>query len=135
MAVPKYAIYQLTSMYMKGIQAGIQGGHAANELAAKHIDGDLTKEQMKIYEHWLIEDKVVKVKNAGNATNILNLIQLFVNQDKYPYDSFSEPELNNAITSLAVVLPCYITGEEIMNERDPAVRLLLTTVNELRSAS
>ena len=39
MAVPTYAIYQLTSMYMKGIQAGIQGGHAANELAAKHIDG------------------------------------------------------------------------------------------------
>lgn len=135
MAVPTYAIYQLTSMYMKGIQAGIQGGHAANELAAKYIDGDLTKEQMKIFEHWLIEDKVVKVKNAGNSTNILKLIQLFANQDKYPYDSFSEPELNNTITSLAIVLPCYITGELIMNERDPAVQLLLTAVNELRSAS
>lgn len=135
MSVPTYAIYQLTSMYMKGIQAGIQGGHAANELSANHIDGDLTKEQMKIFEHWLIKDKVVKVKNAGNSTNILNLIQLFANQDKYPYSAFAEPELNNAITSLAIVLPCYITGELIMNERNPAVRLLLTTVNELRSAS
>lgn len=131
----KLACYQLTSMYMKGIQAGIQGGHATDELAAKFIEGDFNVSETEFYKQWVVTDKTVKIKNAGGSMQILNLMNALIAQDVYPYSAFCEPELNSAVTALAVVLPCDITQDMLNYEPRENVRELLYLVDKLRSAN
>lgn len=120
---------------MKGIQAGIQGGHATDELAAKFIEGDFNESETEFYKQWVVTDKTVKIKNAGGSMQILNLMNALIEQDVYPYSAFCEPELNSAVTALAVVLPCDITQDMLNYEPRENVRELLYLVDKLRSAN
>ena len=104
--------YFFTNFYVAGIRVGIQAGHSAEEMWAKTVKRYLEKPTKKNraalqYLVQFAEDhKTWILLNGGDHDALHNLIT-FLNKKENPYsfDFFKEPGLNNAITSVTLVLP------------------------------
>ena len=92
-------LYFFNNMYMKGIQAGIQAGHAAVDLVDDYRDN-------KDVRDWARNHKTFIILNGGDHTNLINIMTYLDTQcPKVPSSVFTEPGLDNAITSIAVLVP------------------------------
>jgi len=109
-------------MYLNGIQHGIQSGHATDQLWAKYVrrilpfigtwGGPVTAidQEAVRFLHTLVEfasdHKTWIVMNGGDHEALVDLYNFLSNPAwHYPYSHFTEPGLNDAFSSVAVVIP------------------------------
>lgn len=85
------------------IQQGIQAAHAIVEYQRLHNSRD--------YSEWATNHKTILVKNGGTTgpNGSLQSILRFIQKTKTPYATFKEPDINNALTAIAVLVDynCY----------------------------
>ena len=103
--------YFLTNMYLSSIQNGIQSLHCLHEMYNKYILAQQSTE-FQTLDNWSRNHKTVIVLNGGMsgqdpAHNDLERIEfMFNNRDNiYPWASFREPSIGNALTCVGIVLP------------------------------
>lgn len=101
--------YQLT-----GIQQGIQCGHAALEYADMYYNTDLFKRFVKNHKTWVVLNG--GTTNAsydfdGAPKGSLNRIADLLHENKIDFESFFEPDLNDALTAV-----CFICDERVFNK-------------------
>lgn len=93
-----FTIYQLT-----GIQKGIQCGHCVEQYASNYHDDPVYADFVKNWRTWIVLNGGTtnsNLKTLGSLNNIL--IELRENEIKHAY--FHEPDLNNALTAVCVLL-------------------------------
>ena len=98
--------------YVLGIQTGIQAGHAAEETWANAVERYLASESEQDrdrLEHLLKfarEHKTWVILNGGDHNALVDLYEFFCHIDNpYEFAKFHEPGLNNALTSISILLP------------------------------
>lgn len=103
-----FVIYQL-----KGIQQGIQAGHAALEYALTHGHTKLFEEFVDNHKTWI----VLNGGTTNDSRDFEGLSQGSINQiadsletSGVDFAYFREPDLNNALTSV-----CFICDERVWN--------------------
>ena len=117
--------YFFTNYYLSSIQQGIQPLHAIVELERKYR-GTLMYDQ---YANWAAYYKTVICLNGGNSANLKDIVKLFSSTEhQYVWSSFSEDEqsLNNALTSVAIILPSrvYTAAKAIRDRRITPIQVM-----------
>ena len=101
-------LYGITNMYMSGVHAGIQTQHSTVEAFVKYPNNT---PQYSTLIDWATYHKTTIVVNGGmhdNMMNILGLMEKWEAEEKYevlPFAPFYEPGVNNALTSISIVMP------------------------------
>lgn len=101
-------LYGITNMYMTGIHAGIQTQHSTGEMFLKYTH---TTPQYSTIMTYLEFHKTTIAVNGGmhdNLINILALMEKWEAEEEYevlPFAPFYEPGVNNALTSISIVMP------------------------------
>ena len=107
-----FVIYQL-----KGIQQGIQAGHAATEYARNFGNTKLFKDFTDKWKTWIILDGGTTNSKRDLVTGLsmgsINQIVDELDRNRIPFTFFEEPDLNNAITAV-----CFICNERVWNYGD-----------------
>lgn len=133
-----YRLYFLTMYNISPIQQGIQCLHATVEMIIKGLGKKPTL--WKPLWQWMTKDKTVVIlnggtsndgtifKNYGKATDLskLGTMQKHVEYLKsigVPYATFREPDLNGALSSIAILVDNRVFESEPM-ESDPATNKL-----------
>jgi hypothetical protein len=70
--------------------------------------------QYKIINDWATNHKTIIVKNGGATQNLIQMVDLF-KELNYPWTTFSEPDLDNALTCVGIVVPERLYNREIYN--------------------
>lgn len=113
-------LYGLINMHCEGIHAGIQAAHAIANLASiatKRPDANSSK----LYNNWFERDQTIILKNGGNHKSMTSLMD-YKTIGAYtpvslkhaaeilelPIAGFVEPNLNYALTAIALVVPMSI---------------------------
>lgn len=104
--------YSINIMYLAGIHAGIQSGHAQCEIALKYLINRANEqgpEAVAGLAEWLENHKTAVILNGGQFGDLLK-VEKFLGQPanhRYAWAPFRESEysLNNTLTSIALVLP------------------------------
>ena len=125
--------YFFNNFYVAGIRTGIQAGHAVDEMwleLVEHLEAgtlDETKQNwLVILKEFAKTDKTFVVLNGGDHQQLQDLIALLTENNDYPWSFATEPGLNDAITSVRVVLP-----ERLYDKvSDRVGRILLKTEQE-----
>lgn len=98
--------YYFNNMYIAGIHNGIQAGHAKDEmwLAASNHKGD---PKLDIIRAFARDHKTFIILTAGDHDFLTDTyLNLFMSKNNpHPHAWFKEPGLNDAVTSLAIVIP------------------------------
>lgn len=103
MVVPDdFRLYSVTNMYTIGIHAGIQTQHSTVELFTKYRSVK-TESQLETIYHWAENHKTTVVVNGGMHEHLVNLLSELENTSLI-YAPFFEPGLNNACTSISLIL-------------------------------
>lgn len=106
-----FVIYQL-----KGIQQGIQAGHAALEYAVRYGHTKLFEVFVDEYKTWIVLNGGTTNDSSdfeGFAVGSINRIVDSLETTNIDYAYFREPDLNDAITSV-----CFICDERVWNYSD-----------------
>ena len=106
-----FVIYQL-----KGIQQGIQAGHAALEYAVTYGHTKLFEVFVDKYKTWIVLNGGTTNDSSdfeGFAVGSINRIVDSLETTNIDYAYFREPDLNDAITSV-----CFICDERVWNYED-----------------
>lgn len=99
-----YRCYFINNPYLSSIQQGIQAGHAHGRLLQKYKDTNC--EKSNIAWDWNKNYETYIILNGSNSENMKNFLHFLNENDlKYPFSFFEEPFLDNALTSIAIVLP------------------------------
>ena len=105
-------LYSITNMYMSGIHAGIQTQHSTVELFVKYpLTNSATSHQGMVISDWAKYHKTTVVLNGGMHNSLLEVLKLFEIWEKnepyevLPFAPFYEPGVNDALTSISVVMP------------------------------
>ncbi len=96
------------NMYCNHIQAGIQSGHAVNEMWLKY---GFNPEKLETIFEFARDHKTFILLNGGDHEALTDLMK-FCDQrtNPYPWSVFREPGLNNAITSVSIIIPEKLYG-------------------------
>lgn len=97
--------YFFGNMYLSSIQQGIQAAHVVAELFGEYQVDNNDREQL--YD-WANRYKTMILLNGGYGSSLHDLVDFFDNVDNpYPFSFFKESEaaLDNAITSVGIILP------------------------------
>jgi hypothetical protein len=100
---------------MSGIHAGIQAGHAAVELMQKYYCKDSLEGEIKkiMVLDWAQTHKTFIVLNGGMSPAIHEMkAHLEKFENPYPWSFFIEPDADNLLSSLVVILPEEMYGDE-----------------------
>lgn len=109
--------YYFGNMYLSSIQQGIQAAHATADMFVRYQpfitdeECDQPCDQYSMLTDWAANHKTMILLNAGYSAEIHDLVQFFDNvENPYPWSSFYESHdaLDNAITTVGIVLPEYI---------------------------
>jgi hypothetical protein len=108
----EFRAYFFTNMYMNGIHAGIQAGHAAVEMSIEYN---------AIYEQWAADDKTVIVLNGGPQISLEHIfvdLAVYSRHITYEIDRVGIPMrmpvadfresfdcLNGALTAVGIIVP------------------------------
>ncbi len=96
-------LYFLNNMYCQSTQAGIQALHAGIRLVKEYENSDLSY----MISDWYNNHETVVILNAGNSTDLDYYLKLLTSintdEESIPYSYFTEPGLNDSITSVAVL--------------------------------
>lgn len=113
-------LYSFTNMYTSGIHAGIQTAHLVHKgLFMKYynlicaseetnFNDILLNEQYHSLIDWGDNHQTIIILNGGSCNNlelIYKKLVIFGNAHSLAYGRFHEPDLNNALTSVGIVLP------------------------------
>ncbi len=104
--------YFFSNMYISGIHTGIQAGHAITEMFIYYTDvapngNEKCKAAFEMLKTFARDHKTFVILNGGDHQSLQDMLTL-LNQEEnpgYPRCFFTEPGLNNAMTSVCVVLP------------------------------
>jgi len=104
--------YFFNNFYVSGVRTGIQAGHAGDEMWVDIVQRMTSYPADEKWNRWLNtlmdfakNHKTYIVLHGGGHDELYDLIQLLTENDEYPWSFFSEPGLNNAITSVRIILP------------------------------
>lgn len=101
-------LYSITNMYTAGIHAGIQTQHSTVEAFVKYPSNT---PQHSVLMDWAKYHKTTVVLNGGmhdQLMEILALLEKWEAEEEYevlPFAPFFEPGVNNALTSISIVMP------------------------------
>jgi len=111
-------MYFLVPYNISPIQQAIQAGHAALEYALKYPDDEDFIDFVDNHKTWIIlnggttNDK--RELGTGIAKGTLNqALDAIAEQGNIKYSVFEEPDLNNALTAI-----CLIVDERVFNRED-----------------
>jgi hypothetical protein len=95
--------YHFTNQYLSGIHPGIQAGHSMGHMWLRYVHRERIKELIEftnIHGTWI-------VLNGGDSQVLENQIaQLFLSDENpYLWSFFREPGLNNAVSSISIIIP------------------------------
>lgn len=100
--------YGFCHQWLSPLQKGLQSAHSTAEML---VQFDPDSYQNKMAREWAIEHKTNVYLNGGNCATLQSLYDFFVELKAegmpYPFVKFHEDEasLNNALTSVAIILP------------------------------
>lgn len=100
-------LYSITNMYMTAIHAGIQTQHSTAELFVKY---PMTTHLGNVLFTWAKHHKTTVVLNGGMHDSLCKLLELMEEwerkepNDVIPFAPFFEPGVNNALTSISIVM-------------------------------
>jgi len=100
-------MYFFGNMYLSSIQQGIQAAHVVTEMFNENPLESGT-DQVEILYEWSHDHKTMILLNGGYGSNLHDLVDFFDQDDNpYPFSYFKESEaaLDNAITSVGIILP------------------------------
>jgi hypothetical protein len=108
--------YFFNNMYQGGIFTGIQAGHAIDQIWSKYVEKFFAVEKQTPSEHfWRAfntlrefskDHKTFIVLNGGDHRALWSLTKLLDwVKNPYPWHYFTEEGLNDAITSVGIVIP------------------------------
>lgn len=100
-------LYSITNMYTAGIHAGIQTQHSTVEAFVKYPNS--TPQHSTLID-WATYHKTTVVLNGGMHDQLMELLALLEKWEKeeyevLPFAPFFEPGVNNALTSISIVMP------------------------------
>lgn len=104
--------YQLSD-----IQKGIQAGHCALEYSNSYGNTDEYKQFIENDKTWIVLNGGTtnnSAENPGDIQNILNNIKSWnalnkdVEDEIINFETFSEPDLNNALTGVCFLIPLWL---------------------------
>lgn len=103
-------LYFFNNMMLSQIQHGIQAGHAAVDLLLKYDNNNtldhVWNQKAEMVKDWAHDHKTFIVLNGGVSDSLYSLRRLLEDPlNPYPWVGFKEPNIANALTSLAVLLP------------------------------
>ncbi len=97
--------YFFVNYYVGGIRAGIQAGHAMDQMWLRYVDGG-PRERLDTLREFSQNHKTFILLHAGDHAELADLAKLFASDENpYPWAQFSEPGLNDALTCVAIVIP------------------------------
>lgn len=103
--------YFFNNMYLQGIQAGIQAQHCTAEMFAKYEDNPYghgpLHEKIALLD-WANNHRTTIILNGGNHSNlddIYEIIESLANLTTLPFAVFREEGINDAITSVGIIVP------------------------------
>jgi len=105
--------YFFNNYYVAGIRAGIQAAHAIDQLWLQYtnalIEGALdpdARRRLDLLRDFSANHKTFILLHAGDHLDLAELAAFFALPDNpYPWATFSEPGLNDAITSIVIITP------------------------------
>lgn len=95
-------LYSITNMYLSSIQNGIQTAHAIHEMFLKYSEESEQREQLI---EWATDHKTIIVLNGGPSEKMLELLEIVQQMHIFPWSLFREPSLENALTSISIIVP------------------------------
>jgi hypothetical protein len=101
-------------MYLSSIQNGIQAAHVVHELFNKyglHADDPKKASQLNQLLDWSENHKTMIVLNGGMTEHLVSFLEL-VKKSGLPFDTFNEPGIGNALTSIGVIVPERLYGHD-----------------------
>lgn len=107
----EWRLYSLVNLYMAGIHAGIQTGHAAVDMGVKYSQVLLSSTAVDNFNLWAKHHKTFVILDGGQMSNLLRVEELFQTcAGSLPHAAFRETgdALNNALTAVAIVVPEWI---------------------------
>lgn len=101
--------YFLTNMYISPIQHGIQAAHCIHDMFVDYdVFVDSHPVRTMLYE-WASDHKTMIILNGGTGDMMREAIDVFnsgsLNGQKYPWGTFNEPSIDNALTCVGIVVP------------------------------
>ena len=119
--------YGFGNYYLSSLQQALQAHHVGQEMSNMYLAGNTVKATPKsiklareFFSDWSNNHKTIILLNGGNCRDLDDLYTFFLDGctygvNQYPYGKFNEDEqsLNNALTSVGIVLPAmiYTTAE------------------------
>ena len=105
--------YFFINYYVAGIRAGIQAAHAIDQMWLQFVEAlrlgslsALEQSRLEILCEFSRNHKTFILLHAGDHAELNDLANfLAADENPYPWAKFSEPGLNDAVTSVAIVIP------------------------------
>jgi hypothetical protein len=97
-------------MYLTSIQHGIQTAHVVSELYRKYEYSLNICHSLFIMNHlkeWTELDKTIIVLNGGDTYTLEQDFTIFEKQ-RFPFVSFNEPGIGNAVTAIGIIVPARV---------------------------
>lgn len=97
-------LYFYNNSKCMGPQSGIQALHAAVELLTKYYDdSELHSKFVDMIHTWATKHKTVVVLNGGSHYDLQSMLLQLKGNKESPYAYFNEEDLNDALTSVAIL--------------------------------
>lgn len=113
--------YGFGNVYLSSLQQGLQAAHVIADMFGKYAtNGDEFDFGLKMMMCWTDDHKTIILLNGGNSEDLEQLVAFFDSSDnKFPHDCFFEDEasLNEALTSVGIVLPARIYEDGVADYR------------------
>ena len=107
----KYYMVTFVNMYVAGIHAGIQSAHAISRLQLRARVG----RHQNALETWDVTSPTILVKNGKSSDNMHRLavkLEELACAIDMPMAVWHEPDLDNAMTAIAILVPASIVEYE-----------------------
>lgn len=94
--------YYWGNYYLSSIQQGIQALHTTAEMFAKYYCTSDNKHLM--LHNWANDHKTVVICNGGDSNDLHEIAHQISEQDEYPWATFTEEGVTDALTCVGVVV-------------------------------
>lgn len=103
-------MYVLVERHLSSIDKGIQAAHAIANYS-QILQAQKNFEKRKNYLKWIKNDKTIILLNGGTAIELEEIYNKLIEKDIY-CKKFVEPDLNNLITAIAILVDERVYNKE-----------------------